>query len=104
MTCKTKQESVAATGIGIDIGKEVFRLGRFGADGRLAPSQFHISCKGFILRRQRGSWDAWADPRPPACKPRTWPAWHEALKHRGALTVWVDPTMRWKAAPTGNRG
>jgi hypothetical protein len=49
MTCKTKQEPVAATGIVIDIGTEVFRLGRFGADGRLAPSQLHISCEGFIL-------------------------------------------------------
>jgi hypothetical protein len=33
--------------------------------------------------------------------------WHDhnrALKQRGSLTVWFDPTMVWEAAPTGKRG
>lgn len=28
----------------------------------------------------------------------------EALKRRGSLTIWFDPAMTWKAAPTGKRG
>jgi hypothetical protein len=27
-----------------------------------------------------------------------------ALKRRGSLTIWFDPTMTWEAAPTGKRG
>jgi hypothetical protein len=27
-----------------------------------------------------------------------------ALKRRGSLTIWFDPAMTWKAAPTGKRG
>ena len=27
-----------------------------------------------------------------------------ALKRRGSLTIWFDPTMTWDAAPTGKRG
>ena len=33
-----------------------------------------------------------------------WPAYNEALKRRGSLTLWFDPTMTWHAAPTGKRG
>ncbi|MCE8421290.1 IS5 family transposase [Rhodovulum sulfidophilum] len=33
-------------------------------------------------------------PSPPA----------HALKRRGSLTIWFDPTMTWDAAPTGRRG
>ena len=43
-------------------------------------------------------------PPPPAYKTRNWPACNEALKRRGALTVWFDPEMSWEAAPTGKRG
>jgi transposase len=39
MTSKTRQGSVAATVIGIDIGKEVFHLVGFSADGRLVLRQ-----------------------------------------------------------------
>jgi hypothetical protein len=42
-------------------------------------------------------------PTPPAYKTRNWTARHEALKRCGSLTVWVDPAMSWKAAPTGKR-
>ena len=43
-------------------------------------------------------------PTPPAYKTRNWPAYNEALKHRGSLTIWFDPAMTWEAAPTGKRG
>jgi hypothetical protein len=39
---------------------------------------------------------------PPAYKTRNWPAYNEALKRRGSLTIWFDPEMSWEAAPTGN--
>lgn len=40
----------------------------------------------------------------PACKTRNWPAYNEALKRRGSLTIWFDPSRSWEAAPTGKRG
>jgi hypothetical protein len=43
-------------------------------------------------------------PTPPTYKTRNWPAYNEALKRRGSLTIWFDPTMTWDAAPTGRRG
>jgi hypothetical protein len=43
-------------------------------------------------------------PIPPAYKTRNWPAYNEALKRRGSLTIWFDPTMSWEAPPTGKRG
>ena len=42
-------------------------------------------------------------PTPPAYKTRNWPAYNEALKRRGSLTIWFDPSMIWEAAPTGKR-
>ncbi|SNT13165.1 Transposase DDE domain-containing protein [Antarctobacter heliothermus] len=42
-------------------------------------------------------------PIPPAYKTRSWPAYSEALKRRGSLTIWFDPAMTRKAAPTGKR-
>ena len=33
-----------------------------------------------------------------------WPAYNEALKRRGRLTIWFDPSMTWEAAPSGKRG
>jgi hypothetical protein len=32
------------------------------------------------------------------------PTYNEALKRRGALTIWFDPEMTWEAEPTGKRG
>ena len=43
-------------------------------------------------------------PTPPAYKTRNWPAYNEALKRRGSLTIWFDPAMIWEAAATGRRG
>jgi hypothetical protein len=43
-------------------------------------------------------------PTPPAYKTRNWPAYNDALKRRGSLTIWFDPAMIWEAAPTGKRG
>jgi hypothetical protein len=43
-------------------------------------------------------------PPPPAYKTRNWPAYNEALRRRGSLTIWFDPEMAWEAAPSGRRG
>ena len=43
-------------------------------------------------------------PTPPTYNTRNWPAYNEALKRRGSLTIWFDPGMCWDAAPTGGRG
>lgn len=43
-------------------------------------------------------------PAPPTYKTQNWPAYNEALKRRGSLTIWFDPSMTWEAAPTGTRG
>ena len=43
-------------------------------------------------------------PTPAAYKTRNWPAYNDALKRRGSLTIWFDPAMTWAAAPTGKRG
>jgi hypothetical protein len=43
-------------------------------------------------------------PTSPAYKTKNWPAYNEALKRRGPLTIWFDPAMTWEAAPTGKRG
>src|SRR6056297_2540565 len=43
-------------------------------------------------------------PTHPTCRTRNWPAYDEALKRRGSLTIRFDPTMTRDAAPTGRRG
>ena len=43
-------------------------------------------------------------PTPSVYKTRNWPAYNEALKRRGSLTIWFDPAMTWEAKPTGKRG
>ena len=43
-------------------------------------------------------------PSPPTYRTQNWPAYNEALKRRGSLTIWFDPAMIWEAAPTGKRG
>lgn len=40
----------------------------------------------------------------PTYKTRNWPAYNKALKRRGSLTIWFDPTVTWEATPTGKRG
>ena len=44
--------------------------------------------------------------KPPPTRYRTlnWPAYNDALRERGSLTVWFDPGMAWHAAPSGKRG
>ncbi|AUR05779.1 transposase (plasmid) [Phaeobacter inhibens] len=43
-------------------------------------------------------------PSPPTYRTRNWPAYNNALKRRGSLTIRFDPEMSWDAAPTGRRG
>ena len=43
-------------------------------------------------------------PTPATYKTRNWPAYNEALKRRGSLTIWFDPEMSWEATPSGKRG
>jgi hypothetical protein len=43
-------------------------------------------------------------PTRPTYRTRNWPAYNEALKRRGSLTIWFDPEMDWASAPTGRRG
>jgi hypothetical protein len=43
-------------------------------------------------------------PTPRAYKTRNWPSYNEALKRRGSLTIWIDPSRIWEAASTGWRG
>ena len=43
-------------------------------------------------------------PIPPSYKTKYWPAYNEALKQRGSLTIWFDPDMVWVPPPTGKRG
>jgi len=40
----------------------------------------------------------------PTYRTRNWPAYNEALKRQGSLTIWFDPEMSWDAVPTGRRG
>ena len=37
-------------------------------------------------------------------KTRNWPAYNDALKQRGSLTIWFDPEMVWTPPPSGKRG
>lgn len=43
-------------------------------------------------------------PAPTRYRTLNWPAYNVALRERGSLTVWFDPFMTWKAAPSGKRG
>ena len=40
----------------------------------------------------------------PSYKTKNWPAYNDALKKRGSLTIWFDPEMVWTPPPTGKRG
>jgi len=41
---------------------------------------------------------------PPIYRTKNWPEYNKALKDRGSLTIWFDPEVTWRAAPTGKRG
>ncbi len=40
----------------------------------------------------------------PTYRTRNWPAYNEALKRRGSLTIWFAPEISWDAVSTGRRG
>ena len=44
---------------------------------------------------------SWA---PAKVKTTNWSAYNDALKQRGALSMWFDPQMIWSPPPTGKRG
>jgi hypothetical protein len=37
-------------------------------------------------------------------KTTNWKSYNRALRQRGSLTVWFDPSMQWEAIPSGRRG
>lgn len=37
-------------------------------------------------------------------KTTNWHSYNQALRQRGSLTVWFDPSMQWETAPSGRRG
>ena len=43
-------------------------------------------------------------PNTVSCKTLYWSEYNNALKRRGALTIWFDPDMAWAEKPTGKRG
>lgn len=43
-------------------------------------------------------------PPPATHKTTNWPAYNEALKRHGSLTIWFDPEINCDAAPNGKRG
>lgn len=45
-------------------------------------------------------------PKPSSPRYRTtnWPDYNAALRRRGSLSIWFDPTMTWHAVKTGKRG
>ena len=38
------------------------------------------------------------------CRTLNWSSYNAALRRRGSLTVWFDPSTPWDAAPSGKRG
>lgn len=40
-------------------------------------------------------------PTPPTYHTMNWPAYNEALKRRGSLTIWLDPEMTWEGSDAG---
>ncbi len=44
--------------------------------------------------------------RPPktTCKTTNWKSYNQALRQRGPLTVWIDPSLQREAIPSGRRG
>ena len=43
-------------------------------------------------------------PQPTRYRTTNWSSYNAALKKRGSLTVWLDPSMNWEGLPTGRRG
>uniref|UniRef100_UPI003F79A73A transposase n=1 Tax=Chromobacterium amazonense TaxID=1382803 RepID=UPI003F79A73A len=43
-------------------------------------------------------------PAPKRYRTTNWKAYNQALIQRGSLSVWLDTSMPWQAAPRGKRG
>jgi hypothetical protein len=43
-------------------------------------------------------------PAPRKYRTPNWKTYNEALKSRGSLLIWLDPTMNWHGQPSGKRG
>jgi hypothetical protein len=43
-------------------------------------------------------------PAPHKYRTTNWKTHNEALKSRGSLLIWLDPTMNWHGQPSGKRG
>ncbi|UMM07973.1 IS5 family transposase [Gluconobacter frateurii] len=43
-------------------------------------------------------------PKRTCYRTTNWSSYNAALKKRGCLTVWFDPSMNWEGLPTGRRG
>jgi hypothetical protein len=43
-------------------------------------------------------------PAPQKYRTTNWKTYNEALKGRGSLLIWLDPTMKWEGQPSGKRG
>ena len=43
-------------------------------------------------------------PAPKRYRTTNWNAYNQALIQRGSLSVWLDTSMSWQAAPRGKRG
>ncbi|SEO15163.1 Transposase DDE domain-containing protein, partial [Paracoccus alcaliphilus] len=41
---------------------------------------------------------------PTRYKTTNWSSYNSALKRRGSLTIWFDPSMIWSPPPSGKRG
>ena len=41
-------------------------------------------------------------PTPATYKTTNWPAYNDALKRRGSLTIWFDPEMSWEGLCCAN--
>jgi hypothetical protein len=71
-----------------------------------------VTDEGFVA--QMRPWDSWSESGLAAgcdeqaetyALPKTnWFSYNAALKKRGSLTVWFDPSMNWEGLPAGRRG
>lgn len=43
-------------------------------------------------------------PAPQKYRTTNWKMYNEALKSRGSLLIWLDPSMNWHGQPSGKRG
>ncbi len=58
----------------------------------------------FLLARSLIMLAGMSKPAPTRCRTLNWAAYNAAIRERGSLTVWFDPSTLWDAAPSGKRG